>query len=427
MIYLNALRGVSARVLTTKTGAWIADVDIDLEAVPVVPSGRAVLTIGLSALSGTIDDRASGRFGTKARVRVVGGGGGWDSPVQANHLHNDAGVLSTAAYAAMGAMVGETVVELGAPRVFGVDHVTTGGPASQVFAGADWWVDALGITYVGPRPPLPAPPTIDILSWDAKAKVAEVASDVLLVPGMVLTDPVLFGVATIDDVEQTFGEDGARAFAWCSTPSIGETVDPLASPPAAAGAKLVQALGALARQSAGVSKLKRYPYRVIAQGPDGRLNLQSTSRGLVGGECPPFLRLIDVWGGLPGLSVKIPPLSIVLVSFIDHGDPLKQQPVVVAFDPDSPPAIEVKVDGVRLVLGTLGLSPVAKAPGILSALTAIEAAFTAIGAYATAVAAGPIAPLTAPAAAALVPALAAALAAITTASALIPSPKAFTD
>ncbi len=358
MIFLNGLRGVSARVMMAKTGAWFADVDIDLEIVPVMPTGRAVLAIGVNVLNGSIDERASGRFGTKAKVRVVGGLG-WSQIVPALHIHNDAGVFSTAAYLAIGSAVQETVVEIGAPKLLGTDYVFTRGPASAILDGVEWWVDILGITHVGPRIPLPAPPTADILTWDPTTKVAEVASDILLTPGMLLADPIRFGVATVDDVEHTFGEGSARAIAWCSTPSVADAAAALlAPPPASAGAKVVQALSDMARKSSGSSKLKRYPYRVVVQGPDGRLNLQSTS--LPPSDAPPFLRLIDIWAGVPGVTVKLVPSSIVLVSFIDQGDPAKQQPIVVGFDPDAPPALEVSLDAIRIALGTVAAEPVMK-------------------------------------------------------------------
>jgi hypothetical protein len=370
MITLNALRGVRARVHMPKTGAWIADVDVDLDAVPVAPSGRALLTIGVNALTGTVDDRASGRFGSKAHVRLVAGGGGWDKVVPGVHLHNDAGVLSSAVYAAVGAAVGESVVELGIPRRLGVDFVCMRGAASQIFAGVDWYVDELGITRVGPRVPVPAPPTADVLSWDPTNKVAEIASDLLITPGMTLTDPVRFGVATVEDVEHSFGDGGTRALARCSTPSLlgAAASAALASPPPAAGGKIVQALAALARQAAQTSALKKYPYRVVTQGVDGRLTLQATDPK---SEAPPFLRLIDIWAGVAGVSLKLAPASVVLVSFID-GD--KARPIVTGFDPKSPPVLQIRLDAVRVVAGEVGASAVAKADQVLACITAVAAA-----------------------------------------------------
>lgn len=368
MIFLNALRGVQAKILTPKTGAWLADVDVDLADIPVAPTGRATLVIGTTALVGTIDDRASGRFGSKGKARLVAGGGGWDKPVAALHLHNDAGVFSTAVYSATAASVGESVVELGPPKRLGVDYARMRGAASSVFAGVDWYVNLLGITQVGRRLPLPAPPTIDILSWDPTTQVAEIASDDLILPGMTLVDPLRFGTAVVDDVEQTFGDEGGRAIAWCSTPSLGAALSPFASPPPAAGNRVVRALASLAKQSAETRALRRYAYRVVTQGIDGRINLAAVN---ITGDAPPFLRLIDIWAGLPGLSVKLAPASVVTVEFLE-GDLAK--PRIVSFDPKSPPAIEIKLDALRVVAGATGTHPVARADQVVACIAAVAAA-----------------------------------------------------
>lgn len=433
MILLNQLRGMSARVTMPKAGAWFADVDVDPD-IPVLPIGPAILAIGTTTvLKGTIDDRHTGRFGAKATIRLVGGLG-WDKPVPPLHIHNDAGVFSPAIYAVTAATVGEPpVVELGPPKLFGVDYVRTQGPAARVFAGVEWWVDILGITHTGPRLPLPAPPppVIDILEWDPKAKVAVIASDILIQPGMTLVDPVRFGTAIVDDVEHTFKDGGGRAIAWCSTPSLaGAAAAALASPPPAAGSKLVRALGALARESAGVSALKKYAYRVVIQAPDGRVNLQLSK--LVGA-APPFLTLIDIWAGLPGMSCKLSPTSSVLVSFIE-GDP--GRPIIVGFDPKNPPAVELKLDALRIALGTLAISPVAKAPGTQAQITAIVGAIAAIATYIAALSAAfianpasyaPTALAMGPPGAAVAGALGGLAAAITALVAPATSTKTFTD
>ncbi len=340
MILLNALRGVHVRLLMGKTGSWVADVDVDLELVPVVPTGPAALTIGTNILRGTIDDDASGRFGTNAKIRLVGGAG-WSQAIPPLSIDNDAGVLSTAVYAVVAASVGEPpVVELEAPKLFGAHYSIMGGAAAQVFDGVDWWVDILGITHVGPRIPLPAPPIADVLEWDPIAQVAVVASDILIVPGMTLTD-IRFGIATVEDVEHTFSDDGARAVCWCSTPSLtGAATSLLAPPPATSGGKLVKALGELARRASGAQLLKTYGYRVISQGPDGRLNLQSTTPD---SGAPLFLRLIDIWAGVAGVSVKVAPLTVVSVRFLegDRDDPLA----------------ELEQDVVHLILEAYGSNP----------------------------------------------------------------------
>ncbi len=108
---LNQLGVVSARFHMPGSGVWIADLDVDLDVSGVVPVGRAILTVGTKVLSGTIDARASGKFGQKAHVQLVGGGGGWDTVVPALHIHADFGVMSTQVFSVTAASVGEVVVD----------------------------------------------------------------------------------------------------------------------------------------------------------------------------------------------------------------------------------------------------------------------------------------------------------------------------
>jgi hypothetical protein len=362
LITLNGMRGLHAQMRMPKHGAWSVDVDIDLALLPIVPSGRSALTLGTSLLSGTVDARASGRFGAKASVRVAGGGGGWDTPVPALSLDNDAGVFSSEVYAVTGASVGEVVLELGPPRLLGAHYARMRGAAAQVFEGVEWWVDLLGITNVGPRLPMPAPLSAQITAWDPKACVAQIASDELIVPGMLLVDS-RFDAAVVDDVEQVFDDGGARAIAWCSavTASVAEAA--LAAPPAP-GSLLVKAIAAMA-QGAGAALLKQYSYRVVVQGVDGRLNLQATT---LDGDAPMFLKLVDVWPGVPGVTMKLAPASVVRVIFLE-GD--RGRPQVVGFDPSSPPVLELDFDVVKFTVGA-GSAPVVRlTASLVTWLTAV--------------------------------------------------------
>jgi len=336
-------------------GGWHADVDVDLEAIPIAPIGPAIVKIGLTGLlRGTIDANASGRFGEKAGARVVGGAG-WSNGVAALPLHNDAGVLSTAVLTATAAEVGEQLVEL-VPRLLGVDYVRSAGPASRVLAGLDWYVNELGITIVGPRVPLPAPPSIEVLSWDPKEQRAELAADELVRPGMILTD-TRFGIATVRDVEQTFDASGSRATAWCSTKAASRTSAVLRS---------------IIHETVRPVYLRPHAYRVISTGVDGRLFLQAVS--LTGGELPPALLAVSVWPGLGGLKCKPLPGTECLVEFVD-GDPAR--PVVVAFDAKFPP-LEVTIDALRVAFGLGTLPVVVGSPAFLTWVTQITAAVNAL-------------------------------------------------
>lgn len=352
-ITLNGQPAVGLRVSLPRGGVWFADVDFDLvsQAAPL-PAGRAALVVGASILSGTVDPEASGRFGSKARVRVVGGGNGWQKLVPAQHFHNDFGVLSTSVLQATATLVGEVVADV-TPTRFEADYVRTAGPASRVLADFDWYVDPTGITIVGPRPPVPLSLGADILTWDAKSRRAEIASDELVMPGTLLVDP-RFGTATVQDVEQTFSADGARAVVWCK-PSDAPAKMP-------AGARLARALATAAREAAGVSYLRRYKYRIVSQAAD-RLTLQAVD---LTADAPAFLQSVAVWGPA-GISATYKPSTQAHVVFVD-GDP--SQPVVVAFD-DALPLV-TKIDGAQVTVGE-GSSHVALAEAVVTALNAVAA------------------------------------------------------
>lgn len=362
-LLLNQLQVVSAQIHIPAIGVWVADLDVDLDPTGIVPSGPAIFTVGTSLLSGTIDDRRSGKFGAKAHVRLVGGAGGWDKPVSALHLQNDFGVITTAVYSATAAEVLERVVDV-VPGTLGTDFVRCAGQASRVFAGVEWWVDFTGVTFVGPRPVIPPSPDIDILSWDPATRCAQLASDGLVVPGTTLVD-LRFGTATVRDVCQTFNESGARVVAWCapsSTPGLSTLAAPETPEP---GSRLGRALAALAKESAGVAYLKRYRYRVVLQGADKRLTLQLVRRK---SGAPDFLRSVEIAMGIPGASALVTPASQVFVVFIE-GDP--SQPIVTGFVKTTP--IELTLDAARVAVG-LGLHPVARADVLLECLAAICAA-----------------------------------------------------
>jgi hypothetical protein len=332
-IALNELPAVSAKLSIPGTGAWLVDVDLDLGPSGTVPTGRAVLTIGAETLVGTIDPRASGRMGTTAHVQLVAGGGGWDKAVPAQHLHNDFGVTSTAVYSVTAAKVGEVVVDA-APVAFGPDFVRSAGPASRVFAGVAWHVDEAGITRIGMRAARAMAADVDILEWDPTTRRAILASETIIWPGTLLEDK-RFGSATIRDVEQSWGTGGARITAWCETGAVGEEL---------AGARLVRALGALARESIGSAYVRLYTYRVALMGGDGRVTLQLAGAGSV----PKIVESIPLWPGVSGVTETLAEGSRVLVAFI-AGDPKK--PIVVAFAPDNPPSEKIVLNADRVDVG----------------------------------------------------------------------------
>ncbi len=341
------------RLVTPWHGVWFADVDVVLDEIGIVPKGPCVLTIGTTPMKGTIDSRASGSFAKTAKVRVLGGGGGWDKKVLPLPFSNPAGVLSSAVYAATGAEVLETVVDVLPTLLASKAYLRSAGPASSVFGARDWYVSPLGVTFVGPRLPLPYnPATTEILSWDPLTRVAELSGDDPIAPGTILLDPLRFdGPLIVRDVEQTWGAAGARATCWCAEEK---------------GSRLAKGLAAFVTATAGVPYLKTYVYRVVLQDPALKtLALQIVDRTTGAPDALP----IEMWMGVPGASAKPLPGSEVLVTFA-NGDP--GRPYVVGFKPAAKP-LELSFDAIRIAMG-LGAKPVATAPEIIAWAAAVVTA-----------------------------------------------------
>ena len=96
-------------------GAWVADLELDLDTGQAEPSGGMTLTVPTGqALTGYGVAGASGRIGTRRSVRLVGGtNGGWSRLVPPRHHHNDGGVKLSHVMATLAAEVGERVSILG--------------------------------------------------------------------------------------------------------------------------------------------------------------------------------------------------------------------------------------------------------------------------------------------------------------------------
>lgn len=334
-VALNRIPAVTSRIIIPGAGAWSVELDVDLGSSGEVPTGRAVISVGDESLAGTVDPRGTGKMGVRAHVRVVGGGGGWDKPVDAVHLHNDFGLFSTAVYQTTAAAVGEVVADP-SPRRLGVDYVRAAGPASRVLRGVAWYVDASGITVIGKRPVLAVGPEVAVLEWDPLIRRAVLASDALVWPGALLVDD-RFGRAVVKDVEQTFGPDGARVLASCETASEGATDE--------AGSRLARGLMAIARHAVGLTELRSYVYRVVLQAEDGRLTLQAVTKadGL-----PELLKLVPIWSSVAGLTQRLAASSLVLVEFI-NGDPAL--PIVTAIAPASGPPSKTTLAAARVEAG----------------------------------------------------------------------------
>lgn len=346
-LMLNGVRATMVQLLMPFFGVWVADVDLDPD-LPTIPSGKVALTIGTSSLVGTVDARSSGKFGEKGKARVVAGGGGWEKTIGPQPFDNKVAVLSSSVLASTAAEVGEQVVDT-APVNFGRHYIRHAGPASSVLAGRDWYVNAEGVTIVGPRALVPMTPAIEVLGWDPIEQRAELASDAPIFPGTILVDPK-FGPVTVRDVAQTFSSSGARAKAWCSSLT-----------PKSPGGRVAQALSAFAKQAVGASFVRKYRYRIVEQEADKRFVLQAVkpTTGI------PDVLPIAYWPAVAGLKCEVGPGTTVVVEFLE-GDP--SLPIVTHYETDAIP--------VQVTLGT-AVRPAATYPELATWAAAVVSACAA--------------------------------------------------
>ena len=323
-ITLNGLRVTTAKVYVFTIGNWVVEAVLDIASPKQLPTGKATLTIGGQTLLGTIDPNFSGTFGPAARVRIVGGGGAWDSSPPAQDFHSDSGLsLSTPQSATAGA-IGE-VLSPSTQTNIGPDYIRSGGPASRVFDDKPWWVDFSGVTHIGTRPSTTPDSSLFIQDFNPLLGSVSFSCDVILVPGTTITDPRFNGTTfTAGDVEQIFDSSGSK----------GET--------SVNASQLVIALKNAAIEWTRAAYLRAYRYRLILY-QNGNMALQAVTPGAG----MPDLIPISPWGGLAGLSQTLAPSQEVLVVF-ENADPTL--PRVIAYSQSGTPLVTT-IDATALKLG----------------------------------------------------------------------------
>lgn len=290
---------------------WLGIPTIECELDPdtlKVPSGLVTLSIGAQTVSGTVDPRGSGQFVEFVHVRILGGAGGWDKTVSVQWYASDTGVSSATVIAQTAGEVGETA-NVAAPLVYPARFVRGIGPASRVLEGMNWWVDLAGVTQVGDRPTVTPDKSVTLIRYDPTLQLAELTSDVLVLPGTVLSDPrIKGGSVTVRDVEQIFDGQGSRVKAFCGPSPV---------------AQLMNDLRSAVVEFSGRKFLASYQYRILQQNSDGRLQLELVRPA----DGMPNTLPIEPWMG-PGDSAKFEPGSLVRVAFF-AGDP--SQPIADSY------------------------------------------------------------------------------------------------
>ena len=145
---VNGQRSTSSSIAIPYYGTWVADVAL---APDVALADAVTLQIGNLTLAGTVLRTAP--FAGSRDVRIVGGAGGWGKTIQLDPYRLASGVPLSLVLRDAARACGETV-KLATDRHLGEFYVPERGPASRILrqlGGELWWMDAAGVTQVGPR------------------------------------------------------------------------------------------------------------------------------------------------------------------------------------------------------------------------------------------------------------------------------------
>lgn len=196
-------------------GLWIADVSMADE-VRNSPPTTGLLVVADLSLLGTVF--RAGDFGGNARLRIIGGRGGWSGEIRDRFYQLPRGVSLRQVLSDAARDAGETV-EVLVDRKIGSFYARAAGPAERALgqlAGDAWWVRADGVTVVGERASTIITSPFDALEGtDPAAGRWELVTDFpgQWVPGRLFSGPTV-AQQRISAVVHTLGGTNLRTSVW---------------------------------------------------------------------------------------------------------------------------------------------------------------------------------------------------------------------
>lgn len=199
---VNGLRSTSSSIAIPFYGQWVADVEL----APDTPlAGAVTLQIGNLSMRGTV--LRTKPFAGSRSARIVGGAGGWGKTISLDPYRLASGVPLSLVLRDAARACGETV-KLAADRNLGEFYVPERGPASRLLrqlGGELWWMDAAGVTQVGPRPTTKIKSAATVEDYAAGKGWLTVATEDLAAwmpgatfSGNTVTTPITVGAVRID-------------------------------------------------------------------------------------------------------------------------------------------------------------------------------------------------------------------------------------
>jgi hypothetical protein len=311
-LQINGRSVARAQLFVPNEGVWFCDADLTDDA-PL--TGAVSITLGATTLKGTVDDGASGVFGLRRRVRILGGAAGWRKEIKPLGYHNDAGVKASTVASDAAKACGETMGTFaGGVQRLGADYLRNAGPAARTIEdaarGVPWWVGYDGVTHVAARTEAePSADAYSTISYDPKRNSLQLQIEDLQAVGIGsritkdLTSPLV-----IASFELEVTPERMRMHAW-----VGQ----------GRGASALRALRALVERT--TDKRITWPcrYRVVDRVGD-RVDLQIVKKGTGA----PDALSVPLWPGIAGAHIISAKGAEVIVQFVD-GD--RSDPIVTGF------------------------------------------------------------------------------------------------
>ena len=206
---VNGQRIITARLGIPRRGLWTADVKLVGGSSASTVAGAALLTLGDVSLVGTV--KRQDTYGGALYARMVGGFGGWGKTVSPRYYA--AGVTLTMVAADAASDCGEFVlVDSSVSQSIGPAYTRPALQGSAILSQLVplWWVNALGLTNLGPRTAASVSAALQVLEYDGARGRLLVSCDSLsqLTPGAALSSPLLASPVTISYVEHEMAESG---------------------------------------------------------------------------------------------------------------------------------------------------------------------------------------------------------------------------
>jgi hypothetical protein len=339
----NGQRIISGTLPLPLYGAWVADLVLQTTT-PL--SGPVTLLVGNLTLVGAVYRQAV--FAGLLECRLVAGAGGWSRSVGAVGYNNPAGVPAAQVLSDAASAVGETVV-VASPSTVGNQFARFGdspmmpGKAGRVLrsvAGQQWWIDAAGVTRVGPRPSTAISSAFTVEEFHGSSGTLRIATEdpASWLPGNTFSSATV-ATQTIASVRHVFGADGVARL---------EVMLAGGSEP------WIESIRELIRQeTAFLPYAQQYDYVVTATtGSTIDALPADPTRG-----APP-LTGVPFRCGVPGGSATLTPGTHVAIGFLD-GNPGK--PVLMGAIDSTAPVTEMIQVATSLQLGDTSALPLAHA------------------------------------------------------------------